>query len=132
MAEIQLKALEDFMQYLQSVKPEDLGSAEDIRLHLISLTSWLAWSGEQMAVTGRAYNIAKRDAYHKLQQDFEANGAKLSPMLARDYVNSLCSKEGYAYDLAERSNRSTVHAIDALRSVLSSLKEEQRSINYAA
>lgn len=130
MADIQTNHLETLLETLQGVKPEEMQSGESVRQQLITLTSWLAWTGEQMALAGKAYNIAKRDAYHKIQEDYEKKGVTMAPSLLKDYVGSLCSKESYAYDIAERSNRVIVHTIDSYRSVLSSLKEEQKSLPY--
>jgi hypothetical protein len=132
MAEIQTTLIETLMETLQGAKPEEFQGGESVRQYLVSLTSWLAWTGEQQALAGKAYNIAKRDAYHKLQEDYKTREVKLSPLLAKDYVNSLCSKEAYAYDLAERANKCLTHSIDAFRSVLSSLKAEQQNLSYNA
>jgi hypothetical protein len=132
MAEIQTSKIEALLETLQGITPEEMQSGEDVRQHLISLTSWLAWTGEQMALANKSFNIAKRDAYHRLQQDFENKGVKLSPMLAKDYIGSLCSKEAYSYEIAERANRTCFHCIEAFRSVLSSLKQEQQSLGNAA
>lgn len=130
MADIQTSYLETLLETLQGIKPEEMQSGESVRQQLITLASWLAWTGEQMALAGKAYNIAKRDAYTKLQEEYKEKGITLAPSLAKDYIGSMCSKEAYAYDVAERSNRVIVHTIDAYRSVLSSLKEEQRSLPY--
>lgn len=127
---IKTNEIEALLDTLQGYKPEDFQSTDSVRDHIVSLTSWLAWTAEQMAKAGKAYNIAKRDAYIKLQQQYSGSKEKLSPMLAKDYVASLCSKEAYAYELAERANRSVTHSIDAFRSVLSSLKEEQRNVTF--
>lgn len=132
MADIQTNKLEALLQTLQGITPEEMQSGDSVRDHLVSLTSWMAWTGEQMALANKAYNIAKRDAYHKLQEDFKNKGLKLSPMLAKDYIGSLCSKEAYSYEIAERANRTCYHAIEAFRSVLSSLKNELQTISNAA
>lgn len=109
----------------------DMQSPAQVRDFLIVLNAHLATANEQMAVAGRAYNIAKRDAYLKLQQEQEAAGKnKLSPLLAKDYVASLCSKEAFAYDLAERTSRTISHTMDSCRSVLSSQKSEMQYLNY--
>lgn len=131
MASIQTENLEILLETLQGVKPEEMQSGEDVRQQLITLTSWLAWTGEQMALAGKSYNIAKRDAYSRLQEEYKEKGITLAPSLAKDYIGSMCSKEAYAYDVAERSNRVIVHTIDAYRSVLSSLKEEAKTITYS-
>lgn len=130
MADIQTSYLETLLETLQGIKPEEMQSGESVRQQLITLASWLAWTGEQMALAGKAYNIAKRDAYTKLQEDYKDKGITLAPSLAKDYIGSMCSKEAYAYDVAERSNRCLVHTIEAYRSVLSSLKSEAQYINH--
>lgn len=109
----------------------DLQTTDQVADYMVRLSGWLAFVNEQMALTHRALNIAKRDAYTALQKRYEDSNSKLSPMLAKDYVASLCSAQAFNYDMAERCSRTIVHTIDALRSILSMKKEEMRALPYA-
>ncbi len=53
-----------------------------------------------------------------------ANGAEMAISLQKVYVDDLCSEENYDYELAQRACRACVHALDFVRSCLSTLKTE--------
>lgn len=52
----------------------------------------------------------------------------LKVQLSKQLIDSYCSAELSAYELAERQNRAIVHQMDALRSVLSFSKSELQNL----
>ena len=125
------ESLQAILSSIEGTVIDDMQTREQVSNYLIRLTGWMAYTNEQMAVTNRAHNIAKRDAYAKLQEQYNATGVTLSPSLAKDYIGSLCSKTAYGYQMAERTSRTIVHTIDAMRSVLSTMKAEMEALRYA-
>ena len=89
----------------------------------------LAFVNSQMAVAKAQLNDAKVKAYEKMVRLY-GEQKYFSPSLAKDYVNALCKEEHYAYDICERTSRTIVHTLDTLRTCISALKEEMRTINY--
>ena len=122
--------LESYLNQIQGTVPADLGTGEQCRDYLVRLTSMMAYANEAKAKANQVYNIAKAAAYRKLEAEILGKNAKFAPSLAKDYVASLCSKECYGYDLADRTSATILHAIDATRSILSSLKAEREYSNY--
>jgi hypothetical protein len=61
-----------------------------------------------------------------------ANETYFAPSLAKDYISAKCEQEQYDYDLCERCSRTIVHTIEAIRSVLSALKEELKIESYSS
>lgn len=97
---------------------------------IFKLTGWMAFSGQEMAKAKRDLNRAKVRAYDTYVFSRAASGLQISPMMAKDYAGSRCADEEFEYDVAERCNRSCVHAIDAVRTVISALKSEQQHLNF--
>ena len=123
--------LQGIFSHIEGMTPTMLQTADQCSDYITTLLGWMAYANEKMAVTGKAYNIAKRDAYTALQKRFDDGGKVLSPMLAKDYINSMCSKEAYMYDLANRCSALLVHTVDAMRSILSTKKEEMALQRFA-
>lgn len=88
------------------------------------LQQWMAFAGSQQAECKRALHVARRQALVNLVASLKANGATLTPMLQRDYINDLCADENYNYELAERCSRACVHSLDFVRTCISTLKTE--------
>ncbi|RYD51198.1 MAG: hypothetical protein EOP52_12440 [Sphingobacteriales bacterium] len=132
--ELQVKRLEDMAQWLEANadKYETTQSITVLMADAGALVKVMAFANGQMAQAKRELNEAKVRAYNGLIASQRATGFDISPMLARDYVAAQCSKEAYAYDLAERCSRTCVHTIDTLRTCISALKEELRHLQYAA
>lgn len=94
------------------------------------LCNTLPFINSQMALAKKQLNEAKVKAYYDLITSSTANEKYFAPSLGKDFVNAKCSKEMYAYDLAERCSRTIVHLIDALRTCISALKQERITSNY--
>lgn len=88
------------------------------------LQQWMAFSGSQQALAKRLLHDARRQAMVNLIASLQANGATLAISLQKDYVNDLCATENYHYEIAERCNRSCTHALDLVRTCISTLKME--------
>lgn len=117
-----LEANADKYERIQSITVliEDVGT----------LVKAMAFVNNQMAIAKKLLNEAKTKEYQNVMASLEAQGKNGAPSLVKDYINSKCSKEMYAYDLCERCSRTIVHTIDALRTCISALKVEQQYSNY--
>jgi hypothetical protein len=125
--------IEELTQYLHTIETFDKDSAQDgtaLHGYLIQLTNYMARANYLMAEYKRENRINKKNAYHKLAKGNHSKQPYFSPMLAKDYIDSVCDNSGYHYDLAERLSRSCVHTIDVVRTIVSSLKSERQFLNY--
>lgn len=113
-------------QEIEAMGPFDTNSIDALIQTGIRFAAWLAWTGEQMALADMLRNDAIVAAYQKHVFNQAARGLKVTPMIAKEYVKASCSKEQFNFDLCERCNRSLVHVLDLLRSILSALKEEMK------
>lgn len=133
MQEIQLDKIEKAFVFIQNEhqSTDQIQSLDLLMIKLDNINSYLAWSGEQMAIAKRLLNIAKEKAYRTLKTSSEANKQYYSPSLAKDYIAAKCSDEAYCYDMAERLSRSMVHISDNLRTSISALKEQMKMESYS-
>lgn len=131
-APLQIDKIENTMEWLEMVA-ESYTSKQSID-YLIDtmgeLCRYLAFTGNQMAVSKKILNKAKTNAYNTLILSSEANKVYLTPMLAKDYISGKLEKEQYDYDVCERANRTILHTIEALRTAISALKAEAQIVNY--
>jgi hypothetical protein len=76
-----------------------------------------------------AYALAEMTARREARRKdiLEGLSTTLPPSLQRDYVNSKMGGHLAAYEYCDRLNSGLVHAIDAMRSVLSWLKSERNA-----
>lgn len=131
MSELLINRVEDCMHWLQN--GETFTHSQSINFlidKLGELSVSLAFINNQMAVAKQILNKKKVDAYHSLIASSVANQSYFAPSLAKDYIAAQLDKEQYDYDLCERCSRSIVHTIDAIRTAISALKEEQKALNY--
>jgi hypothetical protein len=91
----------------------------------------LPFVNEQMAEAKSVLNKKKITAYETLVVSSIANEQYFAPSLAKDYISAKCETEQLNFDLCERCSRSLVHTIEAIRSILSALKEEMKIASYA-
>lgn len=123
----------ELIQYLEKIQTFDKDSAQDgevLHAYLIELTNIMGRANYLMAEYQRKFREEKRAAYLKLTASSHAQNQYFAPSLAKDYIDSVCSETGYLYDLAERTSRLTTHVIDAIRTIISSLKSERQFANY--
>lgn len=121
--------INELKEYLSTIETFDKDSAQDaeaLHAYLITLTNYMARANYLMAEYQRLFRQAKKEAYLKLTASSHAQQQYWAPSLAKDYVDSQCSEMGYIYDLAERLSRLCTHVIDAVRTIVSSLKSERQ------
>jgi len=112
---------------LDTIEGTTFESVQSIQLLMdwgFKLQSWMAFAGSQQAECKKALHDARRQAMVNLIASLQANGATLAPSLQRDYVNDLCAEQNYNYELADRCCRACVHALDLVRTCISTLKTE--------
>jgi hypothetical protein len=88
-----------------------------------TLVTYLASTAAMVAEAGKYYSQAKTRAYHTLAISSSANDKYYSPSLAKDYVASRCSDEGYIYEFAQRMNAAVTHSLDMIRTCISAEKQ---------
>lgn len=119
------------------------GQSPDVYMdYIMQLTAHMARSGEIMAVAKDKLHKARKQAYLNTWASLTGNSADgavkkkkaaaISPLLVKDYINDCCPEENALYELAERTNKACTHTIDALRTVLSTLKTEMLTAQHAA
>lgn len=91
----------------------------------------LAFVNNQMAISKRILNNKKVEAYLTLVGSSVANETYFAPSLAKDYIAAQCAAETYDYDLCERCSRTITHTIDAIRTAISALKEDLKTMTYS-
>jgi len=91
-----------------------------------------AFVNEQKAIAKMFLNQKKAKVYETLALSSVANGQYYSPSLAKDYVAARCDKEQFEFDLCDRCGSTLVHTIEAIRSILSALKEEMKVMSYTS
>jgi hypothetical protein len=131
-AELQIKRVEDCMEWLESAADSYTASQSIAWLidQMGMLCKSLAFVNSQMAVAKKILNKRKVAAYNNLIGSTLANNETISPMLAKDYISAKIEQEQYDYDICERCSRTVLHTIEALRTCISALKEEAKVTNY--
>jgi len=121
---IQPTQLQGILDTIEGATFDQLQSIHLLMEWGFKLEGWMAFSGSQQALAKADLHDARRKAMVNLIASLKANGATLAPSLQREYVNDLCGTENYHYELAERCNRACVHAMDFVRTCISTLKTE--------
>lgn len=131
-AELQIKRVEDCLEYLESAA--DGYTASQSISWLIDqvgiLCKSLAFVNNQMAVAKKLLNKKKVQVYNNLLCSSMANNEFFSPSVIKDYVSARIEQEQYDYDITERCSRTLLHTIEALRTCISALKEEMKTTSY--
>lgn len=132
-AKLQIHRVEDAMEWLEA-QAESYTATQSIgwlidQVGLLCKT--LAFVNNQMAVSKRALNKKKVEAYNTLAASSVANAEFYSPSLAKDYINAKLDQEQYEYDLCERCSRTIFHTVEALRTCISALKVEAQTSTYS-
>lgn len=132
MKQFNLKRIEEAFDWLQR-EFEDIEvqqSVDDLNTKQNAINSVISWAYEQMAIAKMNLNEAKQKAYLELNSKPSSMKPLYSPSIAKDFVNSSCVNENYAYDITERLCRSCVHISDNLRTSISAMKELAKMENY--
>lgn len=131
---LQINRVKDSMEWME-LAAENYTGGQSITWYIDQLgflCKTLPFVNEQMAEAKRALNKKKITAYESLAASSIANQEYFAPSLAKDYIGAKCEQEQYEYDLCERASRTVVHTIDAVRTIISSLKEEMKISSYAS
>lgn len=129
------KIITELTGYMKDVETFDKDAAQDgqqLHAYLIQLTNYMARANFLMAEYQMKFRKEKKGAYLNLIASETASQKYFAPSLAKDYVDAQCSDTGYIYDLAERLSRLCSHVIDAIRTIISSLKSERQFAGYSS
>lgn len=134
MKKLNLKEVQRVNETLQNSDPSFLTQSPQALYELcIWCAAQKAFTGEQMAIAKKEWQDAKKKAYETFAISNEANRTRVERfgvMVVKDYINSTCGSLEATYEFIERTNNACGYMEDATRSVLSSLREEQKSYNY--
>lgn len=122
--------LTGYFKIIESVEPTLMEDVSACNAYLIDLTTMQARANYLMAEYAKIFRKEKRQAYLNLTATSIAHQQYFAPSLAKDYIDSQCHETGYIYDLSERLSRTISHTIDAMRTVISSLKLERINATY--
>lgn len=131
-AELQIKRVEDCFDWMEA-QAESYTASQSISWlidQLGLLCKSLAFVNNQMAVAKKILNKKKVNAYNTLICSSVANEEYFSPSIAKDYISAKVEQEQYDYDICERCSRTVLHTIEALRTCISALKEEVKTMSY--
>jgi hypothetical protein len=120
-----------YLEEIQNFSRDMAQDATALHEYLIRLTNIMARCNQLMAEWKRVNREETVVAYQNLQVSLLSQKKNFSPSMAKDYVNAKCSESGYLYDLAERCSRLCTHTIDAIRTVISSLKSEREFAQFS-
>ena len=106
------------------VPVEDITNSQEIMTALNNLVQWMPSSASYVAATERMYAEKISElVMHRSYSQMSASDKKL-------LFNGLAKDEYELKILAERLNKAISHATDALRSMLSTIKEEMKLNQY--
>lgn len=129
---LQIKRVQDCMEWLE-LQADAYNGQQSVTWYIDQLgilCKTMAFVNSQMAEAKKALNNKKRIAYELLISSEIAKATYFAPSLAKDYIAARCEEEQYNYDICERCSRTVVHTIDAVRSIISTLKEEMKIAGY--
>lgn len=125
-----IKELTGYISIIQQFDKDAGQDATQLHSYLIELTNFMARANQVMADYQRLFRQKKKAAYLNLMASSHASQKYFAPSLAKDFIDSQCSESGYVYDLAERLSRLCTHTLDAVRTIVSSLKSERVFSSY--
>ena len=102
----------------------DANNPHEIQSHLLELSQLLSLSAVLQTSCKYFLEEKRKQAFSICTEQLSI----LSATLGKQLIDSYCSVELSAYTLAERQNRTIVHQMDALRSVLSFSKSELQNL----
>jgi hypothetical protein len=134
MKQLNLKEVQKINEKLQNTDPAFMTANPQA---LWELSIWCAaqkaFTGEQMAIAKKEWQDAKKKAYETFVISNEANKTRVERygvMAVKDYIAASCGNLEATYEFMERTNNACGYMEEAARSVMSSLREEQKSYNY--
>jgi hypothetical protein len=116
------KTADEIQKYLEETSSTN---PEELQTRLVTLMPYLALSGEMLA---QAKRILRKKKSSEIGSTIIAiaKESHLSASVQNSLLESVAEDEHYLVDRLERLNRSCVHQIDALRSLLSYEREGLR------
>lgn len=118
--------LYEYMLEVQQFSKDMSQDGNALSEYAIRLTNIMARANYLMAEYNRQYREAKKIAYSDLKRQYENAKTKLSPSLAKDFVDAQCSEPAYCYELAERTSRLCTHTLDAVKMASMALMNERK------
>lgn len=129
---INLQQIANIEALIQGFTLEGVQSGDRLSEYGIELSAHFSWTGEQQSIAKKLWREAQRKAYETFVFSKMANGMEIKPLMAKDYVAARCAEEEANYERVERCNRSITHTLEFLRSVMATLREEQKAYNYSS
>lgn len=123
----------ELIGYLKVMETFDKDSAQDgtaLHSYLLHLTNMGARANYLRVEYQKMNRNAKKQAYLNLMASSHAAEKYFAPSLAKDYVDSCCAESAYMAELSERTAAQAVHTIDAVRTIISSLKSERQFAGF--
>lgn len=120
---------DEVIGYLKTIETFDRDSSQDgqaLYYYLIDLTNIGARVNYLKVEYNRSWRKSKKDAYLRLTASTHSTQQYFAPSLAKDYVDACCSESAYMYEICDRCAAQVVHTIDAVRTIISSLKSERQ------
>lgn len=125
-----IKELETYMFTIQTFDKDMAQDGDALHAYLVELTNIMARANLLMAQYQKDFRQKKRQVYLNLHASQVASNKYFAPSLAKDFVDAECYELGYVYDLSERLSRLCTHTLDAIRTIVSSLKSERQFAQY--
>lgn len=113
----ELEQMQDYLEINVSDNPEE------IKMRINDLNVYMARSGKMLADAKNALRVKKASEISETILSI-AKQNYLSAKAQNALVDSIAQEENYIVDWCERINRTCVHQIDAMRSLLSYEKEQ--------
>ena len=129
MKELEME-LTDYLNKIENFEGDTLQNPHALYAYMMHLTQVMARANYIMADYKRKVRLQKVSSYLVLFGSSAAQQKNFAPTLAKDYVEAKGHEAAFIYDLAERLSRCAVHTIDALRTIISSLKNERSTVLY--
>lgn len=97
---------------------------------MCDLAAWKSFVGKMWAEYRRELNELKVKAYNNLIASQRAVNKDIPVSLAKDYIAAKCGEAQYYVDFTDRVNANIGYSLDALRSILSALKQEMATAQF--
>lgn len=121
-----IREIEEMQDYLEVSVSEDINEVVE---RIKNLSVYMARSGKMLADAKKELRLKKNNEIRNVVMQIAKQNC-LSAKAQNTLIDSIAQEENYIVDWLERINRTCVHQIDALRSLLSYEKEQLKNINY--
>jgi hypothetical protein len=130
-AELQISEIQAIQSELEAINLEITATQSISQLIDLGgkLAAWVALSGDQMAIAKRIWRKETVKAYDSHVFSKMASGMAIHASIANKYASARAGDYEANWDLCDRVNKTCVHILDFLRTVISALKEENKIYN---